>query len=304
MPPRDESQPPFPTYTPPRASAAGLSSADQAHVASYHKKQQVLRDRAASVAYGRTPGAYIFGSGGIGKSHTILEELRRLDVSFRHFNSRMTGRGLFDALKQCPDEVHLLEDIEPLIRDKAAVGVLLSALWGDYRNPAGRIERLVTWQTYTQQMSFVFTGGIIMTGNREFPNSSEVNAIKTRIACEHVTVSDSEIAAMMRNLALQGYDAGDENLAPEDCLTVCEYLIETSRGLNRPLDMRVLFNAYQDYLQWSECQAGCDWRDLVAGRLKERPVAIGQTFSPVERGDRLQEELALASRLKDRKSVV
>jgi len=53
---------------------------------------------------------------------------------------------------------------------------------GHDRNASGRIERPVAWSNHEEQLRFVFTGGIIMTGNREFPCRQEVYAIKTRIA--------------------------------------------------------------------------------------------------------------------------
>ena len=39
----------------------------------------------------------------------------------------MTGRGLFDTLAKHPDAVHVLEDVEQLMNDKNALGVLRSA---------------------------------------------------------------------------------------------------------------------------------------------------------------------------------
>lgn len=54
------------------------------------------------------------------------------------------------------------------------------------------------------------------------------------------------------------------------CMEVCEFVIAECRGLNRPLDMRLLDNAIGDYVQATMYGAGCGWRDLVMARIVER----------------------------------
>ena len=46
--------------------------------------------------------------------------------------------------------------------------------------------------------SFVFTGGLIMTANKPFPELPEIQALKTRIAYMHLTADDNQMAALMR----------------------------------------------------------------------------------------------------------
>jgi hypothetical protein len=207
----------------------------------------------------------------------------------------MTGRGLFDALQDAPDAIHVLEDMENLLRDNGALGVLRSALWSqsgkDGRLPA---QRLVTWTTWRMQHSFVFTGGIILTANRPFPPRPELEAIKTRIGYFHLLVSDNEMAALMRRVSLDGYCRGEEVMTPEECLEVCNFIIAECRGLHRPLDMRTLINGFQDYCQHREYESSCHWRDLVATRIKERPIALEEAKSPPERVAQQEREMAVA----------
>ena len=84
---------------------------------------------------------------------------------------------------------------------------------------------------------------------------------------------------------------------PVDCLEVCEFIIEQARGLNRALNVRHLLNGFQDYLQFAECEARCDWHDLVATRLKERPLGLGEVRTLTERVSEKERELALAAEL-------
>src|SRR5437867_3974952 len=109
--------------TEPQAGDA-LSARDRAHLATLETKLQLVRDYVGQVAGGYTTGLYLFGEGGIGKSFTVLQELDRLKADYKLFNSRMTGRGLYNALEKFPDSVHVLEDMEQITRDRGAQGVL------------------------------------------------------------------------------------------------------------------------------------------------------------------------------------
>jgi len=277
-----------------------LSPKDQRYLAEVERKLQAVRDFTTSVATGRTTGFYLWGSGGCGKSHTVIEELERRRVPYKLFNSRMTGRGLYDNLERFPDETHLLEDMEQLFHDRGARGVLRSALWSQsQRDHDGPPERQVTWTTHRMEHSFVFTGGIIMTANRKFPDIPELGAIKTRIGYMQLNVSDNEIIAVMRMIASKGYRMGSDLLAPDECREVCDCVVDTCMGLNRELDLRLFVNSFSDYAQWRECEAGCDWKDLVSARVKERPTRIRECRTIHERGSQKEQELELARELAD-----
>lgn len=274
------------------------SAADQKYLASLEAKLQMVRDYTTSVAHGLTTGFYLFGPGGCGKSYSVLEELDRRKVPYKLFNSRMTGRGLYNALEAYPDGVHVLEDMEQLFRDGGARGVLRSALWSqagkDVRLPQ---ERLVTWTTFKMEHQFVFTGGIIMTANRPFPPVPELDAIKTRVAYMQLVVSDNELIALMRKVSVGGFRVGGLGIDPTECLEVCEYLVDQARGLNRQLDMRTLINGFKDYVQWQECQSGCHWRDMLATRLKERPIALEEAKTFRERDEQKLDQLEIAQEI-------
>jgi hypothetical protein len=280
-----------------------LSAADHKHLDLLNRKLQMVRDYTVSVATGRTTGAYIFGNGGCGKSFNIINELDRLQIPYKLFNSRMTGRGMFNALEAYPDAIHLFEDMEQMFRDSGARGVLRSALWTQPSTREGPSQRLVTWTTYRMEHSFVFSGGIIMTGNRPFPPLPELEAIKTRIGYMHLAVSDNELMALMRHVSLQGFQSGLDVMDAGECGEVCEFIITQCRGLNRSLDMRMLINGFKDYLQWRECMSGCDWHDLVATRVKERPIGLEQAKTFKDRASQKERELTIAKEIADMTEV-
>ena len=270
-----------------------LSREDKRLLAQLKQKWQLIRDRTTGVAMGFSNGFYLSGSGGIGKSFTVLGELRRQQRDYKLHNSRMTGRGLYDALEEFPNSVHVLEDIESIISDRVALGVLRSALWGQ-RPDGGAQERLVTWSTARETLDFIFTGGIIMINNRPLPELPEVQAIRTRIPCLELHATGPEMQALMRSVSLKGFEHGGSTMGAAACLEVCEYIIEESRSSDRSLDMRLLVTAFADYLQWQEFSSCCHWKDLVASRLRECPTEFSGAVHTRTRTERIAHERALA----------
>ena len=105
------------------------SDSDKAALGTLEKKLHLVRDHVTAVAKGYKTGYYLYGTGGMGKSYTVLRHLEGHEVPYQLFNSRMTAKGLFLALQRAPDAIHVLEDMERLTKDPDAQGVLRSALW-------------------------------------------------------------------------------------------------------------------------------------------------------------------------------
>jgi len=272
-----------------------LSDEDRRHLESLERKLQLVRDRTGGVARGLHTGLHVFGDPGVGKTYTVLEELERLQTPHRLTNSRITGRALFDLLARHPEEIHVLDDVESLTRDVNGAGVLRAALWGQGRRGLlRRLERVITWETHRDKRSFVFVGGVIMIGNRPLDELPELEALKTRIATIQLQTSDREVAAMMREIASRGHRLGEFALPPNECLEVAEFVIAESRQLQQSLNLRSLINGLADYLQWSDCGAGCHWRDLISSGLRQRPAIHGETEGRGIRERRKLEELKVA----------
>ena len=236
-------------------------------LAELDSKMAVIRDRTRSVALRYTTGFYLYGSGGVGKSFAVLNELERLKTDYKLHNSRMTGRGLFDALCDFPESVHVLEDMEVIFDDRMAQGVLRSALWGQVKDD--RPLRVITWRSHKSDLRCQFEGGVIIISNRPLSDLPELNAIGTRINPTQLHVSNAEAAALMRQIASKGY----KGLVPDACAEVAEFLIEQSLSGDRRLDLRLLVNSFGDRLQWGQGHTEAHWKELVSSRLQERVVA-------------------------------
>ena len=80
--------------------------------------------------------------GGIAKSFTVLGELERLGVDFKLFNSRMSGRGLFEALAEYPPRPRLGGHGADGQGSSDAQGILSLACWGK-NGEDGRQKRTI-----------------------------------------------------------------------------------------------------------------------------------------------------------------
>ena len=59
-------------------------------------------------------------------------------------------------------------------------------------------------------------------------------------------------------------------MTADECETVCEFVILESQTKLCHLDMRLLDNAFRDYLQWRQGHSASHWQTLVATRLDGR----------------------------------
>ena len=257
-----------------------LAPANDLYLQSYEDKLTLIRDYVRGVVLKFATGFFLCGNGGISKSHTVLSELEKLGADYKLFNSRMSGRGLFQALGEYPNTTHILEDMERVVTDKDAQGVLRSALWSQ-RGEDGKLKRVVTWATARGVESIVFSGGIVMLSNRPLDDLPELRAIRTRISHLHLDVSDQEIGALMRRIACQGFQHGEQTMSADECQMVCEYLITESQTKLAHLDLRLLDNSFRDYLLWKAGHSASHWQTLVATRLDGRREDL--TFSPRDR---------------------
>jgi hypothetical protein len=233
-------------------------------LANLESKFRLVRDRVDGIFQRFHTGLYLYGAGGLSKSHTVLKHLDDTQANYRLFNSRMTAKGLCLELQDSPDALHVLEDMERITKDADAQGVLRSALWAQ---PGKR--RMVTWTTATERIKFEFRGGIIMIANTPLAEMAELKALSTRIDVIKLEVTDGELVALMRDLANRGYQDPKGELSPSVCLEVVDYLIDQCRQAKFPLDMRLYVNALADYLQWQAKHSRCGWRELVTNRVHQ-----------------------------------
>jgi hypothetical protein len=73
---------------------------EQELLQSFERRQQLIRDRVASVVHCYHTGAYLVGRPGTSKTHTVREDLAQLDTPWVYKNARMTPMGLFEFIAE------------------------------------------------------------------------------------------------------------------------------------------------------------------------------------------------------------
>ena len=272
----------------PDHKADTLSAADEILVQEFEGKLQLVRDRVASVALGYHTGCYLVGRPGISKSFTVKEELARSSRPWVTQNARMTPMGLFDFLADHPEHVIVLDDISSLFKNEQALQILLAALDG---SPGG--PRIVTYKSKDKEVRFEFTGSIIAISNIPLRHDPLARALGSRIVMLEHEPTDEEIAAFIRHLASQGY----EDMEPEECLEVAEFLIAETRAMDQRLDLRHLTKAWQDYRQSTHGDALTSWEDLVRSSLQKQ---ITESVRVTSKKEEIEVQRQLVSELMER----
>ena len=301
--PRPTNHEPVPPGNPVRSPAPTGASK---HLESLEKKLQLVRTFTRAVAEHYMTGFFLWGSGGIGKTHTVTQELAAIEANFKVWNSRVTGLGLLSNLEKYPSHVHLIENAESMYRDPRAIGVLRSALDGQRHEANGPIERWVTWcgdSAARKPKEVLFSGGIIILSNSELPSHRpEVQALKTRLKTLQLTVTDEELRALMRSISEKGFILQGYSMSPEQCCEVCAFLEEELHSMRSPLNMRLLIDGgFPAYVQHATGASGVHWRDVVRTIIREqsphvfsRPVAIQK---PLTRGERKAEQQRIVQQI-------
>lgn len=83
------------------------------------------------VASGNANSCIISGSGGLGKTFTVVNTLLSLGFkegeSFHHIKGYATSRGLFDAFNANQQGLFVFDDCDNILTDKAALNLLKGA---------------------------------------------------------------------------------------------------------------------------------------------------------------------------------
>lgn len=235
-----------------------LSSDDQGYLMDFEHLRDLLRDRVRGVAERYHVGSYIVGRPGSSKTHTAKETLDSLDTPWILRNGRMSAMGLWELLHEHPEHTVVLDDISSLFRDKGALQILLAALGGVAGEP-----RTVTYRTKDQSKSFEFAGGIVAISNVPLTRDPLADALVSRVVRLEFEPTDEMLIAFMREQAIRGF----EDLTPEECQEVVEFVIERSKACDYRIDLRNMTKGWRDYRLDKHGKAKSPWQELVSSGL-------------------------------------
>lgn len=252
-----------------------ISSADQLAFEELNRRLAVVRDRVRGVAKGHHSGFYLFGRPGTSKTYTVRKTLDEIGQRYCYHDGHLTPMGLFDLLGEEHDRVIVLDDVSAIFGQPVALQLLLAAL-GNQPDETG--VRIVKYRRQGRDETVRFSGGIICISNLELHGNGLLEALKSRVHYLKYDPSDEQMAAMLRMVASKGWPADEPLLSPKECWEVAVFLIDESRRLNVPLDMRHLVDkAFPDFLQYRSGDAETHWKDLISTTLEEQLLELQHT---------------------------
>lgn len=276
------------TTSQPERPTNDVLAPDTALIKEFEAKLQLIRDRVASVAHRYHTGCYLVGRPGTSKTFTVRQTLDRLEEPNLYCNARMTPWGLFCVLAEHPEHIIVIDDITSLFKSDQAMQVFLAALDGKPNEP-----RLVTYRSKDKDDQFWFSGAVIAISNVPLRSDPLARALGSRVVMLEHEPSDDEISAFMRRLAIRGF----EDLSPDECLEVAEFIIEETRAIDQRLDLRHLTKAWQDFRQVKHGKAKTLWQDLVRTSLRKQ---INEMVIPMSKKEDLELQRQLVQELMEK----
>ena len=193
----------------------------------------------------------------------------------------MSARALVEKLQDFPDYIHFFEDLENIYRNHESQGILIAACGGKKSH-----KRIVQWHKHKIDIDFEFTGGIIISSNNRLdPKPGRLGAVASRFSPQEWKLTDLELAALMRHIALTEYQEFKLTLA--EAWEISEFVIAEieKRSGQGKIDLRTYCElAIPDYKQWRDKRSETHWHEAVRSRINGAPVSENRK----SRNERLQ----------------
>ena len=193
-----------------------------------NERFQFLEDTIDMVAARQMKSAVVVGEGGLGKSYTVFDRIKRAGMTDIHkmdpgsFLDESNSRSTFITMKghQSPKNMYrtlyenrgrlvIFDDCDSVLFEEKSANVLKAAL-DSYD------ERWVNWGVENNDEDglpnrFLFTGGVIFISNK--PMHKMPQAILSRSACADVSMTRTEIVQRMRQIVAKGEFLEDEKMS-------------------------------------------------------------------------------------------
>jgi hypothetical protein len=261
-----------------------LSEQDELNNDRFDHRVRRIKARTESVAGRYQNGVYITGRPATGKTHTVINTLKEIGANYQCVNCRVSPGGLFDALKQHPEDVIVLDDVATLFGNKQGLQVLQAALNGTPDDPR---KITYTLKGERKEPTFDFSGGIIAISNLPLSRDPVADAVASRVRPLEHEPTDEMIAAFMRSQALKGFS----DMTIQECWDVVEFVISHSKQSEYRLDLRHMEQGWQDYRQWMQGKShGIPWTELIATSMN-RTIRDDESLpAPISKKDEMDSQ--------------
>lgn len=256
------------------------------HMLSVDQRRKLVMNGVESVCKGFSTALFVWGPGGLGKSHVLRECLEGMNgAAWRHHTAHSTPKALFLSLLNDPTAVHLYEDCEKVLKTDLSASILRAACGA----PDQR-ERLITYETNHEKLAFNFRGGIIFATNENLSRTNgPMQAVASRFRPIKWDMTLEERIACILTIAKKDHNRNNVFMTAKECTKVALDLVEmcTSSSSHVDLDLRLFCeHALPAYAQNKE-NPGMKWQDLLQAKLSG--IAITQEMTQAERTQSLRQ---------------
>jgi len=261
---------------------ATITPSDQEQLARFEHLLCLVKARAMGVARRKHVGAYISGRTGGGKTFAVREVLEAEGVNHQYINCRVSPGGLYDAMKENPEDVHVLDDVFTLFKHPQGLQVLQAALNGSAGEPR-KIPYVLKGEH--KENPFDFSGGVIAISNRPLHRDPVADAVASRIRILEHEPTDQMIVAFMWSQASGGF----ADMTPEECCEVVDFVVAQSKRCEYRLDLRHMEHGWQDYRLWRDGESlGVHWKELIASSMSQTFQEDGLIDAPLSKAEELR----------------
>jgi hypothetical protein len=133
-----------------------------------NQRFEFLSDLTSMVVLGATPSLVVTGEGGLGKTHTVNQTIKSLeipDTNWVSFKGYSTARGLYNTLFDHNGKLIIFDDCDSVLEDKVAQNILKSALDSYETRQISWMAKMNKSDEYPNQ--FNFTGRVIFISNKD-----------------------------------------------------------------------------------------------------------------------------------------
>jgi hypothetical protein len=209
-----------------------------------NKRFELLKYLITMVGSKKLPGILITGSGGIGKSYTVLETLSNLGIKegsgYDYVKgSKLTPVEFYNKMYENRDTLTVFDDSDTILQDDTMIGMLKSALDTTGSRTIGYYSQTI--KNLGLPTKFTFSGQAIFISNISMADIDQ--AIKSRCLIVDLTMTRSEVLGRMAALIQEGppKDTSFTDRSYQDAFNFLKNYIEIGPGqlTGRPFDLNL-----------------------------------------------------------------
>lgn len=233
---------------------------------------KTLRTYVKMIATKHSNNLIITGQGGLGKSYTVNDTLKKCGLKkddFIFLEGYSTPLSLYEAVYNNKDKLIVLDDLHNILSNPLTVSILKGLMWG--LDGKRVVKYLSTSDKLLVPDEFEFKGQLILIVNKVDRKKDEnVKALLTRAIVYDVTLNITQVKEVL------GYIAKNtryKTLELQDRMQVVKYINKITDETTNELNLRSLFKAF-DVFSFA-MKEEIEWRPLVSELFtKDNDLAI------------------------------